>query len=154
MDMNRVFVDTHGQSVIGFAVSYLLKFALCPRLKAINKQKLYYVDSGDKKKYPNIEDILKTSINWQIIEDNYDEAVEHMVALKLGIVAPEVLIKKFSINNYNNPLYQALVEIGKANKTIFLCEYLSSEDLRIEINEGLNVVERLNNVMDFIFYDE
>ena len=48
MDMNRVFVDTHGQSVIGFAVSYLLHFALYPRLKAINKQQLYYVDSGTK----------------------------------------------------------------------------------------------------------
>ena len=152
MDMERVFVDTHGQSVIGFAVSYLLQFSLCPRLKAINKQKLYYVDSEDKKKYQNIEKVLKGSINWQLIEDNYEEVVKHIVALKLGIVTPEVLIKRFSKENYNHPVYKALVEIGKANKTIFLCEYLSSEDLRIEVNEGLNVVERLNTVMDFIFY--
>ena len=33
-----------------------------------------------------------------------------------------------------------------------MCEYLEKEELRIEINEGLNVVERLNYVMDFIFY--
>ncbi len=33
-----------------------------------------------------------------------------------------------------------------------MCKYLSSEELRIEVNEGLNIVERLNNVMDFIFY--
>ena len=152
MDMNRVFVDTHGQSVIGFAVSYLLQFSLCPRLKAINKQKLYYVESGDKKNYKNIADIFKGKINWQLIEDNYDEIVKHIVALKLGIVTPDVLIKRFSKNNYAHPVYKALVEIGKANKTIFLCEYLASEDLRIEVNEGLNVVERLNGVMDFIFY--
>ena len=152
MDMNRVFVDTHGQSVIGFAVSYLLDFALYPRLKAINKQKLYYVDSGDKNKYKNIVEILKGSINWQLIEDNYDEIVKHMVALKLGIVTPSVLIKRFSNNNYTHPVYKALVELGKANKTIFLCKYLASESLRIEVNEGLNVVERLNSVMDFIFY--
>ena len=152
MDMNRVFVDTHGQSVIGFAVSYLLHFALYPRLKAINKQQLYYVDSGDKNKYANIAEILKGSINWQLIEDNYDEIVKHMVALKLGIVTPSVLIKRFSNNNYNHPVYKALVELGKANKTIFLCKYLAQEELRIEINEGLNVVERLNSVMDFIFY--
>jgi hypothetical protein len=31
MDMNRVFVDTHGQSVLGFAVSYLLGFDLKSR---------------------------------------------------------------------------------------------------------------------------
>jgi TnpA family transposase/DNA-binding Xre family transcriptional regulator len=152
MDMNRIFVDTHGQSVIGFAVSYLLHFALCPRLKAVNKQKLYYVDSEDKNKYKNIAEILKGSINWQLIEDNYDEVVKHIVALKLGIVTPSVLIKRFSNNNYNHPVYKALVEVGKANKTIFLCQYLASEELRIEINEGLNVVERLNSVMDFIFY--
>jgi len=90
MDMNRVFVDTHGQSVIGFAVSYLLHFALYPRLKAINKQKLYYIDSGDKNKYKNIVEILKESINWQLIEDNYDEIVKHMAVLKLGIVTPSV----------------------------------------------------------------
>ena len=37
-------------------------------------------------------------------------------------------------------------------KSIFLCKYIASKDLRIEINEGLNVVERINNVMSFIFY--
>jgi len=78
--------------------------------------------------------------------------VKHMVALKLGIVTPSVLIKRFSNNNYSHPVYKALVELGKANKTIFLCQYLASEELRIEVNEGLNVVERLNSVMDFIFY--
>ena len=118
----------------------------------INKQKLYYVDFEDKNKYINIADILKGSINWQLIEDNYDEMVKHMVALKLGIVTPSVLIKRFSNNNYAHPVYKALVELGKANKTIFLCQYLASEELRIEVNEGLNVVERLNSVMDFIFY--
>ena len=152
MDMNRVFVDTHGQSVIGFAVSYLLQFDLCPRLKAINKQKLYYANPGDKDDYSNITEILKGSINWQLIEENYDEIVKHIVALKLGVVTPEVLIKRFSQNNYNHPVYKALVEIGKANKTIFLCGYLASEELRIEVSEGLNIVERLNYVMDFIFY--
>jgi TnpA family transposase len=88
--MNRVFVDTYGQSVIGFAVSYLLHFGLYPRLKAINKQKLYYIDSGDKNKYKDLAEILKGSINCQLIEDNYDEIVKHMVALKLGIVTPSL----------------------------------------------------------------
>jgi TnpA family transposase len=152
MDIDRVFIDTHGQSVIGFAVSYLVGFDLYPRLKAINKQKLYYAHPLDKDKYQNIAEILKGSINWQLIEDNYDEVVKHIVALKLGIVVPSVLIKKFSNDNYIHPVYKALIEIGKANKTIFLCKYLASEELRIEVNEGLNVVERLNSVMDFIFY--
>tara|TARA_B100001996_G_scaffold201784_1_gene154473 strand:+ start:186 stop:3188 length:3003 start_codon:yes stop_codon:yes gene_type:complete len=152
MNMDRIFVDTHGQSVIGFAVSHLLDFDLLPRFKAINRQKLYGVTSQDKKRYTNISLIIKGTINWQIIEDNYDEIVKYMVALKLGIIDPSVLVKRFSHDNYNHPVYKALLEIGKANKSMFLCKYLDSEELRIEINEGLNVVERLNNAMDFIFY--
>jgi hypothetical protein len=38
MNMDRVFTDTHGQSVLGFAASYMLDFSLLPRFKAINKQ--------------------------------------------------------------------------------------------------------------------
>ena len=152
MDMDRIFVDTHGQSVIGFAVSHLLDFDLLPRLKAINKQKLYSITSQDKRQYKNISSFIKGTINWKLIEENYEEIVKYMISLKLGVVEPGVLIKRFSHDNYNHPVYKALLEIGKAAKSIFLCQYLESEELRIEINEGLNVVERLNHVMDFIFY--
>ncbi len=152
MNMNRIFVDTHGQSFIGFAVSYLLGFNLLPRFKAINKQKVYAVTSKDKKKYIHIEKIIRGVINWKTIEDNYDEVVKYMVALRLGIIEPSVLVRRFSKNNYNHPVYQALLWIGRANKSIFLCEFLSKEELRIEIGDGLNIVERLNFVMSFIFY--
>lgn len=49
-------------------------------------------------------------------------------------------------------MYQALQELGRVLKTIFICQYLCSEELRQEIHEGLNVVERWNGVNDFIFY--
>jgi TnpA family transposase len=35
---------------------------------------------------------------------------------------------------------------------IFLCKYLSSEALRQEIEEGLNVIENWNSANDFIWY--
>jgi TnpA family transposase len=40
----------------------------------------------------------------------------------------------------------------KAIKTIFLCDYLHSEEIRREINEGLNTVEQWNSVNTYIFY--
>jgi TnpA family transposase len=48
--------------------------------------------------------------------------------------------------------YQALTELGKADKTIFLCRYLRTEALRREIQEGLNVIENWNGANDFIYY--
>ncbi len=35
MEMNQVYLDTHGQSTLGFGVSELLDFDLLPRLKNI-----------------------------------------------------------------------------------------------------------------------
>ena len=61
-------------------------------------------------------------------------------------------MKRFTRENAQHPTYKALLELGKAVKTIFLCRYLHSEELRREIHEGLNVVERWNGINDFIFY--
>jgi Tn3 transposase DDE domain len=46
MDVEKQYVDTHGQSEVGFAFCYLLGFALLPRLKHIKKQRLYGPDKG------------------------------------------------------------------------------------------------------------
>ena len=121
-------------------------------LKNLNKQKLYYTSTKHKNNYPNLDPILKGFIHWNVMEENYDEVIKNTVALKTGTVDPDVLIKRFSQDNYDNPVYKSLTEIGKVQKTIFLCQCLMSEDLRIEIHESLNIVERLNGIMGFIFY--
>lgn len=152
MLINRATMDTHGQSLVGFAVGEFLQFDLLPRLKNISKQKLYYPNAKHKDKYKNIAAILKSPIIWKLIEDNYDDTIKYMVALKLGYIDPDMFIKQFSHDNFQHPVYQTLVELGKVAKTIFLCNYLSDEKLRIEIHEYQNIVERLNSIMNFIFY--
>ena len=153
MDLDKICVDTHGQSCIGFAFSELLGFSLLPRIKNINKQKLYVSSKSKKEEYPNLTDALASeSIKWNIIKDNYRDMVRHAVALKLRMVEPDVMMKRLSAKNMENPVYQALIELGKVSRTLFLCDYLSSEELRIEINEALNTVERVNGIMEFIFY--
>src|SRR5262249_22502111 len=54
--------------------------------------------------------------------------------------------------NVTHPTYKALAELGKVEKTIDLCEYVSSIDLRYEGNAGLNVVERWNAANDVLCY--
>lgn len=119
----------------------------------INKQKLYASSKKKKETYSNLTPALASeTIHYRKIKNVYRDVVRHMAALKTGTVTAEVMIKRLSANNKSNPVYQALLEIGKASRTIFLCRYLSSEELRIEIHDVLNVVERVNNIMEFIFY--
>ena len=152
MLMNKTYVDTHGQNHVGFSFAYLLHFDLLPRIKGIHKQKLHVPRDGDEKKYNNLQKIIKSSINWSLIKSEYNEIVRYTAALRTGTAETDVILKRFSKENYNHPVYKALIELSKAIKTIFICRYLMQEELRIEINESLNVVERLNGIMDFIFY--
>ncbi|MEV0048222.1 Tn3 family transposase [Nocardia rhamnosiphila] len=48
MAVESSYVDTHGQSEIGFGVTKLLGFDLLPRIKRINKVKLYRPGAGDR----------------------------------------------------------------------------------------------------------
>lgn len=77
--------------------------------------------------------------------------IKYATALRLGTAETEAVLKRFTRNS-GHPTYRALSELGKALKTIFLCEYLSSEEIRREIHEGLNVVENWNSANSFIFY--
>ncbi|MBF0235101.1 MAG: Tn3 family transposase [Desulfamplus sp.] len=151
MEVDRQYVDTHGQSTVGFAFCRLLGFELMPRLKGISRQKLYKADL--EQSFPNIDPIMALkAINWELIETQLDAMVQHVVALKMGMTDAESILRRFTRNNGHNLVYKAFVETGKVIKTIFLCRYLGSEELRREIHQGLNVVESWNSTNDFICY--
>ena len=151
MEVERQYVDSHGQSEVAFAFCRLLGFELMPRIKAIHSQRLYKPEAGQA--YPNLDLVLASrSINWELIEQQLDAMVKHAVAMKRGMADAESLLRRFTRANAPHPAYKALAELGKAIKTIFLCRYLASEDLRREVNEGLNVVESWNAANGFIFY--
>lgn len=145
--------DTHGQSLIAFAFAYLLGIDLRPRIKGIGRIKLNKPDGHiAKSHYSNLEEVMTKPINWQLIKENYDQIIRYVVALKLGTAEPEVLLKRFMSDNTQSPLYKAILELGRAVRTIYVCRYLSSKELRIEVEEALNVIENWNSGNNFIFF--
>jgi TnpA family transposase len=152
MEVERSYVDSHGQSEVAFAFCRLLGFTLLPRLKAIAAQRLYVPAPGTSSVYPNLGPVLARPIDWELIEQQYDEMVRYATALAERTADPETILRRFTRGNLQHPTYRALGELGKAVKTIFLCRYLDSEALRREIHEGVNVVENWNSANGFIFF--
>jgi len=152
MQVERNYVDTHGQSELGFAFCSLLGFQLLPRLKNLHAQKLYRPETGHPEAYPNLQPVLTRLIKWDLIRQQYDEMVKFATALRLGTAEAEEILRRFTRNGVQHPTYSALLELGKVQRTIFLCHYLSSEELRREIQEGLNVVENWNSATNFIHF--
>jgi TnpA family transposase len=157
MEIERQYVDSHGQSEVVFAFCRLLGFQLLPRLKAIAAQRLHlpgleHAPNGGAAAYPNLACILARPIDWMLIEQQYDEMVRYATAMAERTADPEAILRRFTRGNAGHPTYRALAELGKAAKTLFLCRYLHSEALRREIHEGLNVVETWNSANGFIFF--
>jgi TnpA family transposase len=92
--MDKNFVDTHGQSEVGFAFCHLLGFKLMPRLKNIHYQKLYRPKTVVH--YPHLQPVLvQKPIDWDLIRRQYDEMVKYATALRLNVADTEAILKQF-----------------------------------------------------------
>jgi TnpA family transposase len=150
MEVEKQYTDSHGQSEVAFGFCRLHGFELLPRLKAIPTQRLYSPD--DSVSYPQLAPVLSRTINWELIAQQYDQMVKYATAMRLGTADTEDILRRFRRTDVKHPVYRAIAELGKATKTIFLCRYLNSMELRRDIHEGLNVIENWNSANDFIFF--
>jgi TnpA family transposase len=153
MEVEKQYVDSHGQSEVAFAFTHLLGFELLPRLKRIHKQILWRPEVGANDAYPQLQPILSSrAIQWDLIAQQYDEMVKYATAMRLGTADAEAILRRFTRSDVQHPTYAALAELGKVRKTIFLCKFLHIEELRREVHEALNVIENWNSANSFILY--
>jgi urease gamma subunit len=104
--------------------------------------------NGDVEILPKAKGWIKLSP----LAPEYDNMVKYSTALRLGTADTDAILRRFTRHNVQRPTYTALLDLGKARRTIFLCRYLRLRELRREIHEGLNVVENWNSANDFILF--
>ena len=153
MTVEGNYVDTHGQSEIGFGITRLLGFDLLPRIKQINRVRLYRPAAGEPQAFPQLTPALTRPIRWDVISENYDQAIKYATAIRLGTASTEAILRRFT-RSASHPTYQAMLEIGRAQRTIFVAKYLRSCELKRQVHEGLNIVESFNRVNGIIHYGQ
>lgn len=145
------YVDSHGQSEIGFGITRLLGFELLPRIKQITRVRLYRSGPGQTERHPRLAAAMTRPIRWDLIGQQYDQMIKYATAIRTGTATTEAILRRFT-RTASHPTYQAMLELGRAQKTIFVARYLRSRELQREINSGLNVVESWNRANSVIAY--
>jgi TnpA family transposase len=149
-EIDRNYVDTHGASVVGFAFADLLGFKLLPRLKNLGAARLYRPD--DQPGPQRLAPVLTRPVRFELTAQGYDQVVRYATALWLGTAEAEQVLRRFTRGGPKHPTFQASEELGRAVRTIFVCDYLASPELRREIHEGLQVVEQWNSANGALYY--
>ena len=78
--------------------------------------------------------------------------IKYATAIRVGTASTEAILRRFTRANSTHPTYQAMLEVGRAQKTIFVARYLRLRELQREINDGLNVMESWNGANAVIHY--
>ena len=88
------------------------------------------------------------------IESHWDEMMRVAGSLKLGTIHASELIRSLLRSTRPSGLAQAIMEVGRVNKTLYLLNYIDDEDYRRRILTQLNRGEGRHAVARAICYGQ
>ncbi|MBK5077729.1 Tn3 family transposase [Lactococcus lactis] len=149
LNIEEHFTDTNAYTDTAFAIFHLLGFKFEPRIRDIGSMQLYTIKSP--KNYPKIQPLIKRSVNLGLIEKYYNEIKQIAYSIQTRKTSAKIILSKLGSYARKNKVAQALGELGKIEKTIFLLDYAINEDLRKVITQILNRGELINDLSRELF---
>ena len=149
LNIEEHFSDTNAYTDTAFALFHLLGFKFEPRIRDIGSMNLYTIKSPDQ--YKKMQPLIKRAVNLNLIEKHYDEIKQIAYSIQTRKTSAKIILNKLGSYARKNKVAQALSELGKIEKTIFLLEYAINEDLRKVITQMLNRGELINDLARELF---
>ncbi len=143
--------DTQAQSTPVFGLAYLLGIKLMPRIRHWKELKCYKPTQAQQ--YQHINELFtKDAIDWKLIARHLPDMLQVALSIKAGRIAPSTILRKLGTASRKNKLYYAFRELGRVVRTLFLLEFVSSEDLRRVIQGATNKCENFNKFAQWIYF--
>jgi len=130
--------DTHGVSLLNFALFDLVGLQLSPRIRDLGKITLYRTGERAEttSRYPRAGTLMTRRLNTALIAQHWDEMLRVAASLKYGHVTASLIVGKLSRADRQNTLAAALKEYGALRQTVYAARYLSREDYRRKISRA------------------
>jgi hypothetical protein len=128
----------------------LLGFRFAPRLRDLSDQTLYRPRKHTD--YGVLTPVLKKDIREDLIVRHWDDMNRLAASLKDGLVRPSLVVSKLQAMQRQNPLQQAIQELGRLGKTGHILHYVDDPPFRRRVLVGLNKGETLHSLArDIVF---
>lgn len=153
LDLEEHYTDTHGYTEINFAAFAMLGRRFCPRIRGIQRQRLYRLDSErDYGPLAGLVERADRTLDAQVIAEQWDRMGQFYASLATGHTTASVALKRLASCSAKNHFYRANRDLGRVFKTEFLLSYLSEPQLRTRIRRGLLKVEQLHALARDVYY--
>jgi len=149
-EIKEHYTDTGGYTDLIFGLFSLLGFRFAPRLRDLSDQTLYRAKKGAD--YGVFSPMFKKDIRDRLIVEHWDDLNRIAASLKDGLIRPSLLVSRLQSLQRQNPLQQALQEVGRIAKTWHILEYVDDPALRRRVLIGLNKGETLHSLARDISY--
>ncbi|PZD70362.1 hypothetical protein C1752_13897 [Acaryochloris thomasi RCC1774] len=107
---------------------------------------------ASRAKYDYLEPLFKGVIDWKLIETHWRDLMRMVLSIKAGKVLPSTLLRKLNSYSKKNRLHQALRELGRVGRTIFLLRFVSEPAVRRQITACTNIVETYHHLLDWLHF--
>ena len=146
--------DTHGVTLINFALFDLVGKILSPRIRDLGKITMVRDDTptGIGKLYPHAGPLLSARWNEDLVADCWSDLLRMAGSLKYGQATASLIVGKWSASSRQNTLAAALKEWGTLRRTIHAAKYLSNPVYRRKIARQLNKGESLHALRRDLHY--
>jgi TnpA family transposase len=121
-----------------------------PRLADAGEAVFWRVDKSAN--YGALDELARGCADLSKAEDQWDEMMRTAGSLKLGTIHASELIRSLLKSSRPSGLAQAIMEVGRVNKTLYLLNYIDDEDYRRRILTQLNRGEGRHAVARAICY--
>ncbi|PSU44554.1 Tn3 family transposase [Photobacterium frigidiphilum] len=152
LNPTEIMTDTTGTSDIVFGLFWLLGYQFSPRLADAGESVFWRIDK--EADYGALNDLARGVLNPQKIHQHWDDMMRIAGSLKLGTVQASELIRSLLKSDRPSSLAQAIIEVGRINKTIYLLNYIDDEDYRRRILTQLNRGEGRHSVARVICHGQ
>lgn len=152
LNPTEIMTDTSGTSEMVFGLFWLLGYQFSPRLADAGEAVFWRVDKDAD--YGILDELARGVVNPHRIKQHWDDMMRIAGSLKLGTVSASELIRTLLKSERPSSLAQAIIEVGRINKTLYLLNYIDDEDYRRRILTQLNRGEGRHSVARAICYGQ
>ncbi|KQX29237.1 MULTISPECIES: Tn3 family transposase [Ensifer] len=149
IEIHEHATDTAGATETTFSMFHAYGYRLIPRIRNLGNRRLFVIDPDPA--YAPLDALIAGTVNMDVIEQHWDEVLRLKASIGAGLVPPSVILKKLAASPRQNRLNQALREMGRIERSIFICDWLLDTKLRRRSHAILNKGESRHALARAVF---